>query len=188
LVNAQDAATYASIKIPESGYQIVSERAEAQDSANSMGQALLAEIEAWLSSEFDLPTIREHPHLKFVLADKMAELRFRNLLPDPGAGIATNDPTASAQGDTVAIYQDATRTIYLPEGWTGNTAAEVSILVHEMVHHFQKVLGLKHECPQEREKLAYLAQDHWLRRSGHSLADDFMLDPFSVLVKTACFY
>jgi hypothetical protein len=57
-----------------------------------------------------------------------------------------------------------------------------------MVHHFQHVLGLKFECPQEREVLAYLAQDRWLGLFGHSLEDDFDLDPFSLLVKTKCFH
>jgi hypothetical protein len=50
------------------------------------------------------------------------------------------------------------------------------------------VLALKHECPQEREKLAYLAQERWLGLFGHSLESDFDLDPFSLLVKTRCFY
>jgi hypothetical protein len=57
-----------------------------------------------------------------------------------------------------------------------------------MVHHFQHVLGLKFECPQEREVLAYLAQDRWLGLFGHSLEGDFDLDPFSLLVKTKCFH
>ncbi|HVI62197.1 MAG TPA: DUF6647 family protein [Bradyrhizobium sp.] len=62
------------------------------------------------------------------------------------------------------------------------------MLVHEVVHHFQNVLGLKYECPQEREKLAYIAQDRWLGLFGHSLTGDFALDPFSLFIKTTCFY
>jgi hypothetical protein len=57
-----------------------------------------------------------------------------------------------------------------------------------MVHHFQNVLGVKHECPQEREKLAYTAQDRWLSLFGHTLETDFELDGFSLLAKTGCFY
>lgn len=64
----------------------------------------------------------------------------------------------------------------------------VSILVHEMVHHFQNVLALKHECPQERERLAYWAQERWLELFGHSLESDLALDGFSLLAKTRCFY
>ena len=144
-------------------------------------------METWVSSQFDLPAIHEHPRIEFAPPAKIASLRFTDLLSGPGAQVEANDRAPSAQPDTIAIYHDATRTIYLPEGWTGKTAAELSVLVHEVVHHFQNVLGLKHECPQEREKLAYLAQERWLGLFGHSLADDFALDPFSLFVKTTCF-
>jgi hypothetical protein len=45
-----------------------------------------------------------------------------------------------------------------------------------------------HACPQEREKLAYQAQERWLPLFGHSLEADFELDGFSLLGKTQCFY
>jgi len=145
-------------------------------------------METWVSNQFDLPTMHEHPRIEFAPPAKIASLRFTDLLSDPGAQVEPNNRAPSAQHDTIAIYDDATRTIYLPEGWSGSTPAELSVLVHEMVHHFQNLLGLKHECPQEREKLAYIAQDCWLGLFGHSLADDFALDPFSLFVKTTCFY
>jgi hypothetical protein len=145
-------------------------------------------MEIWVSNQFDLPAMHEHPRIEFAPPAKIASLRFTDLLSDAGAQVEPNNRASSAQHDTIAIYDDATRTIYLPEGWTGGTAGELSILVHEMVHHFQNVLALKHECPQEREKLAYLAQERWLGLFGHSLADDFALDPFSLFAKTTCFY
>ena len=79
-----------------------------------------------------------------------------------------------------AAYQRATQ--------SDDTPAELSVLVHEVVHHFQNVLRLKYECPQEREKLAYIAQDRWLALFGHSLESDFHMDAFSLLVKTQCFW
>jgi hypothetical protein len=90
--------------------------------------------------------------------------------------------------NTVAIYDDRGRTIYLREGWTGTTAAELSVLVHEMVHHLQNVGGVKHDCPQAREKLAYRAQDRWLARSGRSLERELEVDPFTVLARSTCAY
>jgi hypothetical protein len=57
-----------------------------------------------------------------------------------------------------------------------------------MVHHVQNVGGLKYACPQEREKLAYMAQERWLGLFGHNLEADFDLDAFSLLVKTRCLY
>jgi len=156
--------------------------------AGSSGQALLTAIETWVSSQFDLPAIHEHPRIEFVPPAKIEGLRFNDPLFDPGGGTAPNDPGASsAEYDTIAVYHDPTRTIYLPEGWTGGTPAELSVLVHGVVHHFQNVLRLKYECPQEREKLAHIAQNRWLALFGNSLESDFHIDAFSLLVKTRCF-
>ena len=185
-VDAQEPATSPSIKLLGTDCDIVLDGAKFRHPANCSEQALLAAIETWLSAEFALPAIREHPHLKLVSPAEIAALRFKVLLSNPKTDAANDHGTSSAQGDTVALYHDAT--IYLPEGWSGSTPAEVSVLVHEMVHHFQNVLGLKYECPQEREKLAYIAQDRCLSLFGHSLSDDFALDPFSLFVKITCFY
>jgi hypothetical protein len=62
------------------------------------------------------------------------------------------------------------------------------VLVHEMVHHVQNVGGLKYACPQEREKLAYTAQERWLGLFGRNLEADFEIDAFSLLVKTRCLH
>jgi hypothetical protein len=61
-------------------------------------------------------------------------------------------------------------------------------LVHEMVHHLQNVNGQKFECPAAREKPAYLAQDQWLKQFGHTLENDFNVDMFTVVVKSACIF
>jgi hypothetical protein len=109
--------------------------------AGSSGQALLTAMETWVSSQFDLPAIHEHPRIEFAPPAKIASLRFSDLLSNPGAQVKPNNRASSAQHDTIAIYYDATRTIYLPESWSGGTPAELSVLVHELIHHFQNVLG-----------------------------------------------
>ena len=78
--------------------------------------------------------------------------------------------------------------MFLPNGWTGATAAEQSILVHEVVHHRQNVAQLRFDCPMAREKMAYLAQDQWLERFGSSLEKEFEIDKFTLLISSACFY
>ena len=85
-----------------------------------------------------------------------------------------------------AIYADATQTIYLPERWTGTTAAELSVLVHEMVHHLQNVGQLKYSCPQAREVVAFAAQERWLSLSGRTLESEFGIDKLTLLVRTNC--
>jgi hypothetical protein len=84
--------------------------------AGSSGQALLTAMETWVSSQFDLPAIHEHPRIEFAPPAKIASLRFTDLLSDPGARVEPNNRASSAQHDTIAVYDDAARTIYLPEG------------------------------------------------------------------------
>ena len=87
---------------------------------------------------------------------------------------------------TVATYDPLTRTIYLPEGWTGTTPAELSVLVHEMVHDLQNVARTRFPCVEASEELAYAAQERWLGLFGRTLMKDFEIDPFTLLVSTRC--
>jgi hypothetical protein len=177
-----------SIRIPGADYEIRLDRAERVPSP-PLGEPLLTAIETWLSIEFDLPILRNHPRIELVPPAEIAALRYGGRFPTAGTEHATSGPSAApSDRDTVAVYSDSTRTIYLAENWTGSTPAELSVLVHEMVHHLQSLAGLKYECPQAREKLAYTAQERWLALFGHDLAQDFELDGFSLLAKTRCFY
>ena len=147
-------------------------------------QSLLDEITKWLAVNFELPVVYDRPQLEHATPEKLAALRYGRL------NAATNQaiPAASAQSTTVAIYIDGEQTIYLPQGWTGRTPAELSVLVHEMVHHLQNLGGLKHDCPRAREKLAYAAQERWLKRFGRDLEGEFEINPFTVLVNSTCVY
>jgi uncharacterized protein DUF6647 len=94
----------------------------------------------------------------------------------------------AASHDIVALYGDVQRTIYLPEGWTGESPAELSILVHELVHHIQHVGRLTYACRAAREKIAYAAQNRWLQLFDRDLASEFGIDPFTLLVNTSCIH
>ena len=184
LANDMDRSDQRRIKIPGADYEV---RLDGSDRVPSpaLDEPLLAAIETWLSIEFDLPIPGNHPRIELVPPAEIAALRYGRRFPNAGTDRALNGQPAS---DTVAVYSDSTRTIYLAEEWTGGTPAELSVLVHEMVHHLQGAAGLKYECPQAREKLAYLAQERWLALFGRDLAQDFELDGFSLLPKTTCFY
>jgi len=137
---------------------------------------LLTAIVIWLSATWGLPAIQDHPRIELAPPATLVAVRI-------------GGSTASASGrELEALYDDRTRTIYLPWGWTGATPAELSVLVHEMVHHLQNVGGLKYECPEAREKPAYAAQDKWLSLFGRNLVDEFELDPMTVLVRTKCMH
>jgi hypothetical protein len=165
-------------RIPEPKLRLISENAPAhEDSARAEG--LINSIVNWLVATFDLPVIWESPRIEFIQPGSMARLRYR--------GSASNQGMPLDVGrDIVAVYDDANRTIYLPEGWTGVTPAEQSLLVHEMVHHLQNLGKLKYECPEAREKLAFAAQEQWLELFNRTLAGEFALDPFTLLVRTSC--
>jgi hypothetical protein len=134
-----------------------------------------------------LPAVYDHPRIEFVSPEAMQAVRHRRaelgqLHPLPTGGSA--QPNRASK--VVAFYDDAARTIYLAEGWTGKSPAELSVLVHEMVHHVQSVAGLKYACPEEREKAAYAAQREWLALFGRNLMKEFKLDPMTLLVRTNC--
>ena len=149
--------------------------------------ALLLAIVVWLSANFNLPATHALPEVEYRSAAQIAALRYKGLAAPNFEGNA-----ASAQGErqgerqVVAIYDDRKRTIYLPEGWSADNPANLSVLVHEMVHHLQNVAGEKYSCPQEREDLAYTAQQRWLELFGHNLEGDFEIDPFTLLLSTKC--
>jgi hypothetical protein len=149
---------------------------------------LMAEIAAWLSANFELPAINQYPRVEFASPAKLLSLRLGGFGVGRRENATPPQPPLSVGGDLLAVYDSARRIIYLPEGWSGQTHAETSILVHEMVHHLQSAGGLKYPCPAAGEKTAYLAQDLWLRRFGQDLETAFETDLFTVLVRSLCFY
>jgi len=147
-------------------------------------KALLEMIAAWLAENFELPAAKTFPAIVLVPQARMTELRYRDSVSPSGSPAVSGD----APGSIVALYDPLRRTIYLANGWRGDTPTEVSILVHEMVHFLQDVAGETFECPQARERMAYAAQERWLAISGRSLAKDFDVDAFTLLVRSSCMH
>ena len=148
-------------------------------------RALMAALVHWLAQNFALPKSDEYPSVQLASTAKITTFRFTGRLSDRPQDRAAVPP---AQREVVAAYDPAHHTIYLPAGWTGRSAAELSVLVHELVHHLQQLASTRHECPQAAEDLAYEAQERWLRLFGRSLESDFAIDPFTRLVSTRCLY
>lgn len=133
--------------------------------------AQMTKAGAWIAANGDLPPPATLPDLKRVSPRALEVIRLGG--HDPAAGIE-------------ALYDDATATIYLRAGWTGTTPAEMSILVHEMVHHLQAEAGRTYPCPGAREAEAYALQETWLAGHGSSLAAAFGIDAMTLLVRTTC--
>lgn len=153
-----------------------------------MTEPSLDEIARWLSENFELPHPDNLPRIERVPAAQLYRLRYKGLLPPPSLAIGGEHATLRPdyQREVVAIYNDSTKTIYLRDDWTGDSAAEQSVLVHEMVHHLQNVAGVKYECSGAREKPAYLAQDQWLKLRGLELETTFDVDMFTIVALSAC--
>lgn len=161
--------------------------ADAQEKSLPPLDSLLQDILVWLPANFDLPTGNIAPAIKFLSKERLAAIRYDRF----AVGHDRDSSAATSFGqerDVVALYDDNSETVFLPIGWTGATPAEQSILVHEIVHHLQKVARLKFDCPMAREKLAYRAQDRWLERFGSSIEEEFEIDKFTLLISSACFY
>ena len=136
-------------------------------------EALLSALVTWLSINFGLPQNYDHPTIELVPTAQIADIHYGS----------TNSRT---RRKVVAAYDAATGTIFLSDTWTGRTPADLSVLVHELVHHLQNVADLRFECPQSREELAYLAQEQWLHQFGSSLFAEFDLDRMTLKLTTQC--
>ncbi|MCP1167333.1 hypothetical protein NHG85_02120 [Limimaricola sp. ASW11-118] len=147
--------------------------ASAQEGRMREAPPLLDTLALWPEANFDLPRATRDPHLVTLPGPELVAMRYGE-----GAGVAPDR--------VVALYDKATGTIYLSEGWTGRSPAEVSILVHELVYHMQAMAGHRFACPAARERLAYRAQDAWLALFGEDLETAFDLDHTMLLVGTVC--
>lgn len=171
-------------------YSLVFPEAPSQSTKTHPSQELLDMIASWLGENFDLRAYAERPRVEFVPAAKLVALRYRGLALDREPYHDRErrvEPLVDAPR-IEGLYDDRSRVIYLPESWRGVAVAEISVLVHEMVHHLQNLGSVKFSCPEEREKLAYKAQDKWLAVFGKSLADEFDLDPMTLFAKTLCLH
>jgi hypothetical protein len=157
--------------------------------AKAIMDILVSVLMAWLVANLDLPQTQDLPRVEIVSAAKMAEVRYSRLASIHADRVASeagrSAPTDVGQ-DVHAMYDDFVRTIYLPKGWSATSPADVSLLVHELVHHLQNVAAEKFDCPQAREKSAYRAQSRWLELFGTSLEREFEIDAMTLLVRSNC--
>lgn len=107
--------------------------------------ALVVAIAASASEPTGVPLTGSLPGIRF------AEPRHLSLL----MRAAADSPAGDGSLEIVAFHDPPAHTIYLPAGWSGQTPAELSVLVHEMVHHAQALAGRRFACPAERERQAY---------------------------------
>ena len=151
-------------------------------------QQLLTVIVTWLSINYGLPATGDMPAVRFAPPMEIAFLSYGAFTVEAQREVVARYAALplGERREVVAAYDTRRDTILLPEGWSVRTPAEVSMLVHEMVHHLQTVAGLHYACPEEREALAYEAQGKWLKQFGTNLEREFAIDRLTLLVITHC--
>jgi hypothetical protein len=142
---------------------------------------VVAAVMGWTAADMGLPVLDELPRLVFVepheLLNELTTQRQRvEAAPAASAGTAQIE----------AFYNSRTRTLYMPAGWTGSSPTELSVLVHELVHHLQTLSSQQFDCPADREKQAFASQARWLQMFGEDLEGAFGIDGFTLLVRTKC--
>jgi hypothetical protein len=171
--------------IPGTTYEVVGRKSQLDRSGRPKIDLMRA-IGAWISVEFDLPGSMRLPQVVLSSEDQMISLRYQASDPDKPVDPAVRNARPEVGHEIVALYDDRARTIYLSKDWSGRTSAEISVLVHETVHHLQNLAGLKFACAGEREKTAYRAQARFLSLFEQSLETEFGIDPMTLLVRTNC--
>lgn len=142
------------------------------------GGRLLEALATWVGAKLEQPIPTSLPKLVFKPVGQVAALRLKQY--------ASEIIQQHGRPDILSIYDSREKTIYLSDTWTGATAADLSVLVHELVHHFQEAHQSKFECDAAREAKAFELQEKWLKLFGETLEDEFQIDPFTLLVRTSC--
>ncbi len=137
-------------------------------------EPLINAIVLWLSLNFALPLATEQPRVAYVSPDRLMVIR--------NGGLAGQAPDRTVLG----AYDSRSRTIHLRDDWDSRSAADVSVLVHELVHYLQDRAVLQFECPAAREASAYAAQERWLQMFGSDLESTFGIDAMTRKLRTSC--
>ncbi|GAB2184234.1 DUF6647 family protein [Roseibium sp. LAB1] len=112
---------------------------------------LVSHLEDWLDDNTSLPRREEAAAIRWMEADQF-------LFP--------SDTVRVAHDSNPRGYYDADRTsIWLVRPWNPRNPQDVSVLLHELVHHRQAAAGHWY-CPGAQELPAYRLQQAWLDGFG----------------------
>jgi hypothetical protein len=107
-------------------------------------------LQRWLDANGPYPRRTAPPRIRLILPEAAAALE----------GAAEARYLGAARG----LFDPATGTVYLIKPWNPRNPRDVSVLLHELVHHRQAP-GHWY-CPQAQEWDAYRLQARWLEELG----------------------
>jgi hypothetical protein len=133
---------------------------------NAMEKLVLA-LMVWASAQTGLPVPEDMPEVRTVDRCEIERLYFDDAARKCG----------NASGGVQAIYDHRASRMLLPDTWSPENIYDISMLVHELVHHLQAEAGKTPETVscvgRDLEKPAYDAQIAFLEAAG--------LDPLAVM-------
>lgn len=135
---------------------------------------LVTALMAWASAATGLAIPDRHPEIVRMTSCEMEQVVMREY--------------ANCEDDLVfgALYFSGR--MYLPPEWTPGTAYEVSVLLHELVHHMQYEAGLFDtvRCGGELEPLAYEVQIAFLEAANLDAMAELDTDEFTLRDRSMC--
>lgn len=115
-------------------------------------EQLVARLESWLDEDGTLPPRRPGPAIRFVSPQEADMLH--------GA-----ESARYLHGPLNGLYSAETQTVYLVAPWDYGNMRDVSVLLHELIHHRQQTA--RHWfCEAAQEEGAYRLQEKWLGSMG----------------------
>lgn len=142
-------------------------KADASDPRSIAVDNLVEVLDAWLDGH------SEHPR-----RDKQPVIRF---LKKPFSVTGTNAASIGSTRKTRGFYSEYSETIWLVEPWSADNPVDVSVLLHELVHHRQAGDGHWY-CPSAQELPAYRLQQEWLDGYGLKLNVNWV----EIVLKSGC--
>lgn len=93
-------------------------------------------------------------------------------VPNQPSVVASQEKFQMVMNMNGVHYADA-RAMYIPgmvildnESWEADDPVQLSLLVHELVHHAQLFSKRKYACSDAKEYEAYIVQNQWLEAHG----------------------
>jgi len=128
---------------------------------------LVAHLDVWLDANTNLPR-----------RDTAATIS----MTSPTDALALAGINSAINAETVrGLYDSASTTIWLVYPWSLKDPRDVSVLLHELVHHRQAEAGHWY-CPGAQELPAYKTQQAWLDELGLELNANWI----AVVLEAGC--
>lgn len=138
--------------------------------------ALMYALMAWASAQTGIAPADTLPAVTYTAPEEMVQMQY----PDGDGGAAANGVRV------VALYDPNEAEIYLPLGFDVRDPVDVSVLLHELVHHMQYEAGVGYACRGEMERVAYEAQGEYLSSVGIDLLEAMEMNGLFLHLVTTC--